>query len=294
MIRGIVRDLLGRRPAQGGVSHAEIVTALYRALTLREPDDQGLQDKLDRLQSARLDFAGLLDEMLGSQEFAAKLPAFIARHARGEAVRFTNDVSQQGEVFELLRLMLNQAEADRWVVDIGAHGVTRSNSYDLMRHFGWRGLLVEANPRLIPSIEEGFAGLDVRVVSCAVSDREGPGVLTIGVNDDVSSLNRQAAEGWGPTRGEVEIEMRRLSHLLVEHQVPEDFSVLSLDIEGEDIPVLNDLIDNSAFRPRWIIIEASLGLHIHSLDHGPFSEAVRNAYEVRWHNAANLILGRRG
>jgi FkbM family methyltransferase len=294
MIRRIARYLFRRGAlSRRQPSHNEVVTALYRRLLLREPDSAGLQDKVDRLDAGAVDIAGVIDEALSSPEFARGLPAFISRNVAHDAVRFTNDVSQHGEVFEILRLMLNQAEADRWVVDVGARGLERSNSYDLMRHFGWRGLLVEANPRLIAAIERDFAGLDVRVVNCAVADREGSGLLTLGINDDVSSLNSQAAAGWGPTRGEVEVEMRRLASILKEHGVPEVFSLLSLDIEGEDVAVLNDLIDNSPFRPRWVIIEASFDFAIRSLEDGPFSPAVRAAYELRWQNAANLILGRR-
>jgi FkbM family methyltransferase len=272
-------------------SFSDVVTAVYRGLLGREPDPEGQKGKLQELQAGKTDITRVIQSVLESPEFAARLPALMAR-ARGQNAPFTNDVSQHGEVFHLIRLMLNQAEQDRWVVDVGARGLERSNSYDLMRHFGWRGLLVEANPQLIESIERDFAGLDVRVVNCAVSDREGSGTLTLGINDDVSSLNSQAAEGWGPTRGQITIEMRRLPTLLAEHRVPEDFSLLSLDIEGEDIAVLNDLIDNSRFRPRWIIIEASFDFRIRSLEDGPFSPGVREAYDVRWQNATNLILGR--
>lgn len=177
-------------------------------------------------------------------------------------------------------------------VDVGAGGRERSNSYDLMRHFGWRGLLVEANPALLGSIEADFAGLDMRLVSCAVSNYEGRATFTLGANDDVSSLDPAAAAGWGDTTGSVEVDVRRLPSLLSEQAIPFDFDLLSLDVEGEDIRVLNDLVDTSAYRPRWVIIEASHDFKVRTLEDAPFSLGVRRGYRVHTATSANLILAR--
>ena len=51
------------------------------------------------------------------------------------------------------------------------------------------------------------------------------------------------------TRGTVEVEVRRLHDILDEHDIPLVFDLLSLDIEGEDFKVLNDLIANSPIGP---------------------------------------------
>ncbi len=55
-----------------------------------------------------------------------------------------SDHSQFGE----LSLFLTHAGRKRrgFVVDAGAHGRERSNSWDLLSQFRWRGLLIEANP----------------------------------------------------------------------------------------------------------------------------------------------------
>ena len=128
----------------------------------------------------------------------------------------------------------------------------------------------------------------------AVSNYTGKARFYVGVNDGVSSLQRQAAAGWGPIREEIEVPVRRLGDILDEHSVAPDFDVLSLDIEGEDIKVMNDLIDNSPYRPRWVIIEASYDFKTKSLADLPLAPSVREAYEMFGQTKANLLLARRG
>ena len=62
------------------------------------------------------------------------------------------DHSQNGEFLELLKLIVARGAPGKNIVDAGANGRERSNSYDLMLLFGWRGLLIEANPALADKI----------------------------------------------------------------------------------------------------------------------------------------------
>jgi FkbM family methyltransferase len=201
-----------------------------------------------------------------------------------------NDVSQFGETQILVKEILNDASKYKIVVDAGARGKARSNSYDLMRHFGWRGLLIEANPTLVASIRREFAGLDFELINCAVSDYTGSASFHIGIRDGVSSLSEHAAKRWGPTRGSVEIKVERLGEILKSRNIPLDFDVLSLDIEGEDIKVFNQIVDNYAYRPRWVIIEASFDFRVKTLDDIHLSPEIRKNYAIVGQTRANLIL----
>ena len=196
-------------------------------------------------------------------------------------------------MWELIRLWADGAVPSKFVVDVGARGLERSNSYDLVRHFGWRALLIEANPKLLEGLRVAFAGLPASIVGCAVSDYGGEATFTIGVNDDVSSLNPDAAADWGPVRGTTTVSVRRLGDILAEMQAPQRFGLLSIDIEGEDIKVLNALIGQSPFRRDWVSIEASNDFAVRSLDDAPFSAAVKDAYAIRGQTRANLILQHR-
>ncbi len=272
---------------------ASLIQDCYDALLGRDADEFGLRTKVDRLLSGEASLGDALREIMASAEFASRVPTILAGSPDVEALRFTNDMSQFGEIWRLVRTWVNAQAVCGVVVDVGARGRERSNSYDLMRHFGWSGLLIEANPALIASIQRDFAGLDLRLLSCAVSDYTGQATFTLGSNNDVSSLNAALAENWGDTKGAVEVEVRRLSDILREHAIPEVFDLLSLDIEGEDIKVLNDLIDTSAYRPAWVIIEASDDFRVRTLNDAPFSPTVRANYVVRAATSANLILCRR-
>ena len=67
--------------------------------------------------------------------------------------------------------------------------------------------------------------------------------------------------------------------------------MLSIDIEGEDIKVLNDVI-GSGYRPEWVVIEASLDFSIKSLTDLPLLQTVRDEYDLVAQTRANLILER--
>lgn len=86
------------------------------------------------------------------------------------------------------------------------------------------------------------------------------------------------------------VPVRRLGGLLREYNIPAHFSLLSIDIEGEDISVLNDLIVHDDYRPLSIIIEASYGFATRALTDLPFAPDVLAAYDLVGQTEANLIL----
>ena len=270
-------------PILAGLGAREIVDVLYRTFLGRAPDP-GAEWKSQGLARGELSLEQLIAEILVSDEY---------RGRQTMAVKFTNDQSQFGEIELLLKRWVRQASAHQIVVDVGARGRARSNSFDLLKTFGWKGVLFEANPNLVPGIESDFMGLDFEIVPYAISDFDGNATFYLGVNNDVSSLNQHASLGWGPLTGEVTVPVRRLGPLLEERQIPKNFDVLSIDIEGEDIKVLNDVVTGSGFRPRWVIIEASDDFATRSLADLPFDETVRSTYEIVAQTAANLILEHR-
>ncbi len=263
--------------------NALAVEALYRGFFGRDPDPSAARI-VDDLDNGRATLAQVTVAFHQSAEFHA------AREVRRKAESLTNDQTQFGEFMLLLQRML-KTDAQRVVVDVGVRGKDRSNSFDLLKHFGWRGVLVEANPQLADQIRIDFSGLDVALEVCAASDYEGEATFHIGINDDVSSLNPDAALGWGAIRGAITVPVVRLPTLLERHAVPHDFDLLSIDIEGEDIKVLNDTVA-AGWTPRWVIIEASNDFIVKTLFDAPFSDAVRSGYAIVAQTPANLILER--
>jgi FkbM family methyltransferase len=273
----------------GGVE--AFVRALYRKLLLRDPEPGGLELHVKRAAALGLGPEQILDVFLGSPEFSSAAHALARQY--GDSPRLIHDHSQNGEVDFLLRAMVNEGARHRFIVDVGARGRDRSNSYDLLKHLGWSGLLIEANPNLIEGIKADFAGLRVNVVNAAVADYEGEAQFFIGVNDDVSSLSERASE-WGDLRGACMVTVRRLASILSETGVPLEFDVLSVDIEGFDIPVFSDLIATSRYRPRWVILEVYGAGEVKKLSDLPFHESVVREYELAGAVGPNLFLKRAG
>ncbi len=264
-------------------SAEQVIDSLYRAVLHRAPDVGGLTAYSTRLKSDPSALPAIVQGLLDSEEYNIIL---------GRSTGLT-DHSQFKEFPLLLRHLVDDGCPTRLIVDVGARGRERSNSYDLLSQFGWKGILVEANPELYDEIESGFEGTDFTLIKCAVGAKEGKMPFYIGSNDDVSSLLKEAAAGWGELRGQVAVEVKRLGQILRDQKVPPDFEILSLDIEGVDVAVLNDLIDNSFYRPRYVIIEASYSFRTKQLSDVGCSTKVQNTYDIVEQTEANLILQRR-
>ena len=275
------------------ISAKDVIEALYEELLQRHADAVGLDMKLVGLAQDQTTIRDIIQEMISSDEFGEKLTSFLNSRDGGAKFRFTNDVSEHGELWQLVRLWVNEQAECGIVVDVGARGRERSNSFDLMKHFGWRGLLVEPNQALHHDIDRDFAECDMQLVSCAVSDYNGRAEFTLGVNDDVSSLSPSASNSWGAARGTLDVEVRRLAEILDEFEIPLEFDLLSLDIEGEDYKVLNDLIANSAYRPNWIVMESASGEPLCRMVDPRFGKEVRRFYTARAATKSNIILKRR-
>lgn len=262
----------------------KFVICLYEKLLCRTPSSDEVAGHVSYLRSGRADAAELVARFVESDEYV--------QLASTRQSNFINANDQFGEIALLLKEWARRSVVNQIVVDVGARGRERSNSWDLMKHFGWRGLLVEANPSLLPKIHTDFSDLDYTLVSNAVSDFNGEAEFTIGSNDDVSSLNAAVAAAWGKTRGAVQVKVRRLPEILAEHGIPLEFGLLSLDIEGEDVKVLADTIAFSKYRPDYVIIEASQDFRITSLDELGLPDIVHETYEIFAQTRANLLLRR--
>jgi hypothetical protein len=101
------------------------------------------------------------------------------------------------------------------------------------------------------------------------------------------------AESWGDSQGEITVTKRRLHNILDEHQISPSFAVLSLDIEGVDFEVLNDLINNSNYRPDWIIIEWGHTIFEATMEDPRVTPAVRSEYAIVGGTFSNIFLKRK-
>lgn len=136
---------------------------------------------------------------------------------------FVADVHSQfgedGIVSEILDRIAGSVELTRWSVEFGgADGVWLSNTCNLIRKRNYRGVFIEADPRLAAQLAANYP------------------------QPDVITLNRFIG-----LEGE-----DRLDAILASLSVPIDFDVLSIDIDGSDYWVLDSI---ETYRPRVIVIE---------------------------------------
>lgn len=260
----------------------------YNLMLDREPDESA---KSHWTTERGEDFAlrQLLGTILGSPEFASKWKDILQRPIDAKQIGFFNEQSQFGEVGRLICKMINSTATSKIVVDVGANGRERSNSYDFLRYFGWRGILIEANPKRNHIIEEEFTDTNYTLLNYAISDYVGEATFHIGINDDVSSLEIKAAAGWGPVQGEITVAVRPLSEILIAHEIPKNFDLLSIDAEGEDVRILNDTIAKG-YRPLWVIMEAVHDPLLPNLEILGLTNEVIALYEIVDSTVANLIL----
>ena len=264
-------------------SRRDFVVDLYEGLLQRTPENHEVEYWVN--VAAEKGTRHVLEQFVSSQELVERI-----KQTRDFAQNWS--LSQYGEVELLLKLISKEVFASPTIVDVGAAGVDISNSIDLIATMGWRGLLIEANPHHAELLATEIAELNADVVCCAVAATEGEATFYLGRNHHLSSLNQELAESWGDTQGEITVTKRRLHKILDEHNIPQNFAVLSLDIEGVDFEVLNDLINSSLYRPDWIIIEWGHTIFEATMDDHRLTDAVRTEYEIVGTTFSNILLKR--
>lgn len=171
-----------------------LVEGAYRGLLGREPDPVGRKAWIDWLWKNGLNLDKFFELFSHNKEFERR---FISMAIKNGTAPLFNECSQYGEISLLVAHIVDSACRNKIVIDVGARGIERSNSYDLMKHLKWRGVLIEAHPELCINLREQFKDLASTVVHSAVSDFEGTADLHLGVNLDISSLNSDATASWG-------------------------------------------------------------------------------------------------
>jgi FkbM family methyltransferase len=261
------------------------LTVLYNELFGRTPDVEGIQSWLSRIHGG-LALSSVLESFLKSEEFKKNLPKLLARSLSD--IPFVNSFSQFQEDQILICHIISAHFENPYVVDIGAHSTVGSNSFVFSHHLHWPTLLVEANKELIDELKQNFPK-GTTVLNTAVGVESGFVKFFVSDNDFVSSTNRQQAEHWGFPTHERKVPIQKIGDVLVDANVPIDFALLTIDIEGSDMVVLNDLLTNSNYRPRYIIVEISYDVTGNNQNY-ELPDSVISNYEVIAKTHANLLL----
>lgn len=161
-------------------------------------------------------------------------------------------------IFRLLNKKIN----DIYYVDIGANQpIKLSNTYQFYK-YGAHGVLVEANPKLIPGLEV-IRSRDIVINKAIVCNDEKNIKLYISNHDTMSTTNLQQFYN-GKVEGTVSKETNIVDEIIIEaininalfSNLEKQPDILSIDIEGEDFNVIRSL-DFETYNPFIIIIEKS-------------------------------------
>lgn len=145
-------------------------------------------------------------------------------------------------------------------VDVGANdGMTNSMTYTLEKS-GWSGILIEPNPILINELQ---AKRTSKIINCAISNSESPMAFHIVSGEgNLHGLSRfdytpEFEELVKRNSGTIEkklVECKMLKNVLLQNQIPIDFSFLKVDVEGHELEVFKCL-NLDEFFPVLIVAE---------------------------------------
>lgn len=145
-------------------------------------------------------------------------------------------------------------------LEIGAnHPIASSATYLLKEELGMSGVLVEANPALIPELERARSN-DVVLNFAIVASREPSVEIYVSNHSEISSLSKDFVETWA--NGSVGLKTvetvpaKRMNDLLSEQFPGRAPLFLSIDVEGLDYDLLTD-VDWRQWRPSVVQVEPS-------------------------------------
>ena len=153
---------------------------------------------------------------------------------------------------DIFALLLSHFKAG-YFIEIGANdGYTLSNTIYLEEHFGWRGLLIEANSRYIQSLSTRKNSC---VINKAVSTDEGSATfvdagLYGGLSQGLDSLHLSHTRD-APM---IVVVCEQLENILREAEAPHVIDFISIDVEGGELPILKQMV-KSTYRFKCGCIE---------------------------------------
>jgi FkbM family methyltransferase len=153
-------------------------------------------------------------------------------------------------------------KSDGYFIEVGAYdGISFSNTIPLVKN-NWNGIYIEPVNEYFNRLQKNLGMFDKLVLlNCAISNEEGDKYINI--MNTLSSLNDEIIDiynkiDWAkPSTLDVKkqkVECKTLTNILNTYNVPLNFDLLVIDVEGYELNVLKSL-DFQKYRPKCIIIE---------------------------------------
>lgn len=159
-------------------------------------------------------------------------------------------------------VMINRAlgHVERgFYVDVGAYQPIADSNTCALYQRGWRGLVVEPQPKMHP-LWQKHRPEDI-VVGAAIGDQVGETTFyEFPWNDQNATISGNIVAMHQREGREVQsrtVPLETLTHLLEQHRPTGDIHLLSIDVEGAEKAALQGL-DRTRFRPWLIVLESVL------------------------------------
>ena len=147
-------------------------------------------------------------------------------------------------------------ECNGYYVDVGCnHPIFYSNTWKLYLN-GWRGMVIDANEELIQEYKK-VRPYDIPVQEVISDSEECLDYYFSNNSNLISGVGAFADDRWGRNIDNckiVKVKPKSLNDIFVKYDVPGDFDLLSIDVEGHELNVLRSM-NFSIYRPRLIIVE---------------------------------------
>lgn len=190
---------------------------------------------------------------LHAKQFASILISEGVRRALNPAGR----VSYAQNAEDILIASLLSWPTKGFYVDVGCnHPIRRSNTY-LLYLRGLSGIAIDGNDafasafrthrpldRFVPALVGDGSMVEFHIFESDCLSSVGGERVTNGVSEDQYII-----------RDKKIMQTMPLNDILTQNQCPATFDVLSIDVEGHDLAVL-ETIDLAKFRPKLIVVEA--------------------------------------
>lgn len=207
-----------------------------------------------------------------------------------EEGRKVGTYSQHGEDLKILDLLVDVSARGPYL-DVGCnHPFRLSNTY-LLYQRGWRGICVDPLPRY----EKLFAKWrpNDTFVCAAVSETPGSMQLFEFQSDVLSTLDSTIADEYVKKgyalRRKTTVPAMPLDVLLAKNSVSLPMSLLSIDIEGYELPALRSM-DLDRWKPQVVCLEALTADGVRN--EAAIAHLLQSGYEIAYDQSLNIIFRR--
>jgi len=164
-------------------------------------------------------------------------------------------------------------------VEFGAYDGEDVSNTSGLADLGWKGIYIEPVKEYFEKCVERHKNNSVTVINCAVGDKNC--TVEISVGGSLSTISKELVKKFdsmewskGYHKGSYEkVEQKRLDDILTEQNVPINFDVLSVDVEGCEWESLK-YFNIKKWSPKIVIIE----LHDNNIN-----------YDLEWRDNMKLI-----